>query len=174
MYSFYHGNVSAVYASWPMPDLIVSDGAYGIRGFRGDTACASDLLEWYHPHCLSWAKAAKPSSSLWFWNTEVGWATVHPLLLATGWEYVQLTIWDKGLAHIAGNVNGQTIRQFPVVTEVAALYRRKIYLKTGDGKTLDAPGRSCRKSAVCGMRATRTAAGRGPRFPKRACRRLYR
>jgi site-specific DNA-methyltransferase (adenine-specific) len=138
MFSLFHGNVSEVYSSWPMPDLIVSDGAYGIRGFRGDTSCTNDLIEWYHPHVLSWAKVAKPSTSLWFWNTEVGWATVHPLLLATGWEYVQLTIWDKGLAHIAGNVNGQTIRQFPVVTEVAALYRRKIFLETGDGRTLDA------------------------------------
>ena len=31
-------------------------------------------------------------------------------------QYVQLAIWDKGLAHIAGNVNGKTIRQLPVVT----------------------------------------------------------
>ncbi len=133
----HHGNVSEVYANWEAPDLIVSDGAYGVRGFRGDTADASGLVDWYKPHCLEWAKAAKPSTSLWFWNTEVGWATVHPLLLATGWEYVQLAVWDKGLAHIAGNVNGNTIRQLPVVTEVAALYRRKLYLRTGDGRTLD-------------------------------------
>lgn len=133
-----HCNVSERYQQWPSPDTIISDGAYGVRGFRGDTADASSLIEWYQPHALAWAKAAKPSTSLWFWNTEVGWATVHPLLLATGWEYVQLAIWDKGLAHIAGNVNGQTIRQLPVVTEVAALYRRKVYLETGDGQTLDA------------------------------------
>lgn len=139
-YEFYHGNVSDVYRSWPAPDLIISDGAYGVRGFRGDTTDAASLIDWYKPHVLEWAKAAKPSSSLWLWNTEVGWATVHPLLLATGWEYVQLVIWDKGLAHIAGNVNGKTIRQFPVVTEVSALYRRKVYLNTGDGQTLDAKG----------------------------------
>ncbi|MCH4852736.1 site-specific DNA-methyltransferase [Bifidobacterium pseudolongum] len=137
MYELHHGNVSEMYDQWPSPDLIVSDGAYGVRGFRGDTTDTSGLVEWYKPHALAWAKAAKPSTSLWFWNTEVGWATVHPLLLATGWEYVQLAIWDKGLAHIAGNVNGKTIRQLPVVTEVAALYRRKIYLETGDGQTLD-------------------------------------
>lgn len=138
MHDLYHGNVSEKYEEWPAPDLIVSDGAYGVRGFRGDTADVSGLVEWYKPHALAWAKAAKPSTSLWFWNTEVGWATVHPLLLATGWEYVQLAIWDKGLAHIAGNVNGKTIRQLPVVTEVSALYRRKVYLDTGDGQTLDA------------------------------------
>lgn len=139
-YELHHGNVSEVYRKWPAPDLIISDGAYGVRGFRGDTTDAASLTDWYKPHVLEWAKVAKPSTSLWFWNTEVGWATVHPLLLATGWEYVQLAIWDKGLAHIAGNVNGKTIRQLPVVTEVAALYRRKIYLDTGDGRTLDAKG----------------------------------
>lgn len=138
MYALHHGNASEKYSEWPSPDLIVSDGAYGVRGFRGDTTDASGLTEWYKPHVLAWAKAAKPSTSLWFWNTEVGWATVHPLLLATGWEYVQLAVWNKGLAHIAGNVNGKTIRQLPVVTEVAALYRRRIYLDTGNGKTLDA------------------------------------
>lgn len=138
LYELYHGNVFEVYAKWPAPDLILSDGAYGVRGFRGDTTDTASLTDWYQPHVLSWAKYAKPSTSLWFWNTEVGWATIHPLLLATGWEYVQLAIWDKGLAHIAGNVNGNTIRQLPVVTEVAALYRRKAYLDTGDGQTLDA------------------------------------
>lgn len=138
LYELYHGNVFEVYAKWPAPDLILSDGAYGVRGFRGDTTDTASLTDWYQPHILSWAKYAKPSTSLWFWNTEVGWATIHPLLLATGWEYVQLAIWDKGLAHIAGNVNGNTIRQLPVVTEVSALYRRKAYLDTGDGQTLDA------------------------------------
>lgn len=136
MYSLFHGNSAEAYGSWPSPDLIVSDGAYGVRGFRGDTTDASGLIDWYQPHLIAWAKAAKPSTSLWFWNTEVGWATVHPRLLATGWEYVQLVVWDKGLAHIAGNVNGKTIRQFPVVTEVAALYRRRLFLNTGDGQTL--------------------------------------
>ena len=140
LYDLHHGNVSEIYGDWPTPDLIVSDGAYGVRGFRGDTTDVTGLVDWYKPHVQLWSKAAKPSTSLWFWNTEVGWATVHPLLLANGWEYVQLAVWDKGLAHIAGNVNGKTIRQLPVVTEVAALYRRKVYLDTGDGQTIDAKG----------------------------------
>lgn len=137
-YELHRGSVCEVYEKWPAPDLIISDGAYGVRGFRGDTADVGSLIDWYQPHVLAWAKAAKPSTSLWFWNTEIGWATVHPLLVATGWEYVQLGVWDKGLAHIAGNVNGKTIRQLPVVTEVSALYRRKLFLDTEDGQTLGA------------------------------------
>ncbi|MHB8205418.1 MAG: DNA methyltransferase, partial [Desulfomonilaceae bacterium] len=31
-------------------------------------------------------------------------------------------IWDKGLGHIAGNANSQTLRKFPVVTEVCVHY----------------------------------------------------
>ena len=95
LYNLYHGNVCEAYSNWPAPDLIISDGAYGVRGFRGDTTDAASLADWYQPHILEWAKVAKPSTSLWFWNTEVSWATVHPLLLATGWEYVQLGIWDR-------------------------------------------------------------------------------
>jgi hypothetical protein len=31
----------------------------------------------------------------------------------------------RGVAHIAGNVNGRTIRRFPVVTEVCVFYQRR-------------------------------------------------
>ena len=55
---------------------------------------------------------------------------MHPLSEANGREYVQLVTWDKGLSHIAGNVNGNTIRHFPVVTEVSALHRRRLTLPT--------------------------------------------
>src|SRR5690606_1700911 len=69
-------------------------------------------------------KAAQPATTLWFWNTEIGWATVHPLLAEQGWEYVQTIVWDKGIAHIAGNVNGDTIRQFPVVAGTTNTFSR--------------------------------------------------
>lgn len=131
-YRLHRGNVMDAYRGWPAPATIISDGAYGVRGFHGDTTGPEGLADWYAPHVREWTKAANPATTLWFWNTEVGWASVHPLLLAAGWEYVQLITWDKGIAHIAGNVNGQTIRSFPVVTEVCALYQRR---PTGpDGK----------------------------------------
>lgn len=73
---------------------------------------------------------------MWFWNTEIGWATVHPILAQHGWEYRGLHIWDKSVAHIAGNVNSKTIRSFPVVTEVCARYVRDVKLPTADGQEL--------------------------------------
>lgn len=132
-YSLYRGDVRRVYERWPTPSAIISDGAYGVRGFHGDTVGADGLVEWYRPHVEAWSHSAHPSTALWFWNTELGWATVHPLLVENGWNYVQVVTWDKGLAHIAGNVNGDTIRQFPVVSEICVLYHRRVELPGPDG-----------------------------------------
>ncbi len=132
-YVLHRGDVLDAYGRWPVPATIVSDGAYGVRGFHGDTTGPGGLVEWYRPHVAAWSRAAHPATTLWFWNTEAGWATVHPLIVAGGWEYVQTVTWDKGLAHIAGNVNGKTIRRFPVVTEVCVLYQRRLDICGPDG-----------------------------------------
>ena len=116
------GNALAAYRTWPSPTVIISDGAYGIGGFEGDPHTPAELPAWYAPHVQEWTRRSSPRTTLWFWNTEVGWAHVHPLLLSQGWEFVGFNIWNKGLAHIAGNVNSKTIRKFPVVTEACAQY----------------------------------------------------
>jgi len=132
-FNLHRGNVLKAYEKWPAPATIISDGAYGVRGFHGDTTGVGGLLDWYRPHVTAWDRAAQPGTTLWFWNTEIGWATVHPLLEAHGWEYVQTVTWDKGIAHVAGNVNGRTIRRFPVVSEVSVLYQRRFMIDTVDG-----------------------------------------
>lgn len=124
------------YPRWPQPTVIVSDGAYGVGGFPGDPPTPAPLAAWYEPHVAAWSAYALPETTLWFWNTEVGWATVHPVLERYGWAYRALRIWDKSIAHVAGNVNGKTIRRFPVVTEVCAQYVRDVRLPTPDGSTL--------------------------------------
>lgn len=110
------------YPSWTTPTCIVSDGAYGVLGFEGDTSDHTGMPEWYEPHVAAWASAATASTVLWFWNSEIGWAAVHPILEKYGWRYVNANIWDKGLGHIAGNVNTKKIRRFPVVSEVCVQY----------------------------------------------------
>lgn len=135
-FTLHHGDVREVYAEWEPPSTIISDGAYGVRGFHGDTTDAAGLVDWYRDHITAWTAASKPGTTLWFWGTEVGWATVHAELDRQGWDYVQTVIWDKGIAHIAGNVNSKTIRQFPVVTEVCALYQRRFEVALDDGETL--------------------------------------
>lgn len=124
------------YESWPAPTVIVSDGPYGLGLFPGEPPTSDSLIEWYKPHVTAWSQHALPETTLWFWCNEIGWATVHPLLVQNGWQYRALHVWDKGIAHIAGNVNSKTIRRFPIVTEVCAQYVREVHLMTGDGKQL--------------------------------------
>jgi site-specific DNA-methyltransferase (adenine-specific) len=124
------------YEHWTKPTVIVVDGPYGINGFRGDLVSPEGLAEWYAPHAAAWAKYALPETTLWFWGTEIGWATVHPILALHGWAYRACCLWNKGVAHIAGNVNSKTIRRFPVVSEICAQYTRDVHLWTGDGAFL--------------------------------------
>ena len=116
------GDSLDAYQNWPTPTAIVSDGAYGVLGFEGDTLGHLDIPEWYEAHIEAWAKAATPQTTLWFWNSEIGWAAAHPILEKYGWRYVNANIWNKGMGHIAGNVNTQKIRRFPVVSEVCVQY----------------------------------------------------
>lgn len=132
-YHLVRGDVADVYATWPTPTAIVSDGAYGIRGFPGDTGVPAELPDWYRSHVEAWSKAAAPSSVLWFWNTEIGWASVHPLLVEHGWEYQFAITWDKTIKHVAGNFNGQTARRWPIVTELCVMYSRRMVVETLDG-----------------------------------------
>jgi site-specific DNA-methyltransferase (adenine-specific) len=121
----FNADALALYDSWDAPNVIISDGAYGVSGFKGDTHGASDLAAWYKPHIEAWSKRAAPGTTLWFWNTELGWATIHPLLQALGWDYAACNIWNKGIQHIAGNCNLSVLKSFPVVTEVCVQYVRR-------------------------------------------------
>jgi site-specific DNA-methyltransferase (adenine-specific) len=130
-------DVLSRYVNWPSPTVIVSDGAYGLGLFPGDPISKNDLETWYTPHVEAWSKYALPETTLWFWCSEIGWATVHPLLEKHGWLYRSFHVWDKGIGHIAGNVNSKTIRRFPVVTEACVQYVRDVKLPTVEGKSLE-------------------------------------
>ena len=116
------GDALGQYGNWPSPTVIISDGGYGVLGFEGDTSSHLGLPEWYEPHIAAWSKAATPATTLWFWNSEIGWAAVHPVLEKHGWRYVNANVWNKGKGHVAGNVNTGKIRRFPVVSELCVQY----------------------------------------------------
>ncbi|MBW7940010.1 MAG: site-specific DNA-methyltransferase [Candidatus Omnitrophica bacterium] len=118
-------DVAQLYDAWEPPTVIVSDGPYGVGGFPGDPFTPDALAEWYAPHIAAWSRRSTPETTLWFWNTEIGWATVHPMLAKHGWEYRCAHVWDKGIAHIAGNANTKSLRKLPVVSEVCVQYVRK-------------------------------------------------
>jgi site-specific DNA-methyltransferase (adenine-specific) len=120
--SLHWGDSLALYDAWDAPTAIVSDGAYGVLGFEGDTSDHLDVPSWYEPHVAAWARRALPRTTLWFWNSEIGWAAAHPILEKHGFRYINCNVWNKGVSHIAGNVDTARIRRFPVVTEVCVQY----------------------------------------------------
>lgn len=124
------------YRRWPAPTCIVVDGPYGLGKFPGDPATPEGLAEWYAPHAAAWATCARTDATLWFWCTEIGWALVHPVLDMHGWDYEECSVWDKGVAHVAGNCNSKTIRGMPVVTEVVVRYTKRNRLPAADGEML--------------------------------------
>jgi site-specific DNA-methyltransferase (adenine-specific) len=113
-----------LYDKWPSPTCIIVDGPYGVAGFPGDLPTHDQLASWYRPHIEQWTRFSTPQTTLWFWGTEIGWANVHPVLAENDWEYRCCHIWDKGMSHVAGNSNTQTLRKFPVVTEVCVQYAK--------------------------------------------------
>ena len=124
------------YARWPRPTVLIVDGPYGLSKFPGDPHSADELAEWYAPHVAEWSRHALPETTLWFWCSELGWAEVHPVLKMHGWRYKAAHVWDKGVGHVAGNCNGETIRGFPVVTEICVQYVREVNLPDEDGELL--------------------------------------
>ena len=120
--TIHHADVATLYDKWESPVIIVADGPYGVAGFPGDPVTAEELPAWYEPHIRAWSARATPITTLWVWNTEIGWANVHPVLVKHGWIYRNCHIWDKGIAHVAGNTNTQSLRKFPVITEVCVQY----------------------------------------------------
>lgn len=123
--SLYNGDALQFYKDWNTPTMIMCDGPYGISGFKGDLNNTNGLIEWYLPHFEEWTKYSTPQTTLWFWCTEQGWATIHNTLVDLGWDFKACHIWDKGMSHVAGNVNTKTISHIPVVTEVCVQYVKR-------------------------------------------------
>jgi hypothetical protein len=130
-----YADVRDCYDLWPSPVVIVSDGPYGLGLFPGDPPTEDRLADWYEPHIEVWSNKATALTTLWFWNSELGWANVHPVLQKHGWRYRCCNIWDKGIAHVAGNCNTQRLRKLPVVTEVCVQYVKEPVFRA-DGRTM--------------------------------------
>jgi site-specific DNA-methyltransferase (adenine-specific) len=134
--SLHHADAMSCYDDWLPPTVIISDGPYGLGSYPGEPVTPDGLAEFYAPHAAAWARCALPYTTLWFWNSEIGWAKSHPALELNGWHYEETVVWDKGIQHIAGNVNSKTIRGVPVVTELSVRYTRKATLAGIDGLQL--------------------------------------
>ncbi len=132
----HRGDALFAYKDWPSPICIISDGPYGLGKYPGDPETTDRLAEWYAPHAAEWAKRSTPLTTLWFWNSEIGWAKSHAAFEMHGWQYEETVVWDKGIGHVAGNCNSKTIRGVPVVTEIAVRYTRKAVLPDISGNLI--------------------------------------
>jgi len=102
--------------------LVHSDGPYGLRKAAWDKV--RDLAAWYRPHIAAWTMVCAPSASIYLWNTAEGWATIHPEMVAAGWEFKSLIVWDKGQTGSKATFGAAKITEWPDVTEVCGFYQR--------------------------------------------------
>jgi site-specific DNA-methyltransferase (adenine-specific) len=56
-FTLFEGNALDAYPSWDTPTTIISDGAYGVKGFPGDPGSVRGLVDWYRPHIAAWSEA---------------------------------------------------------------------------------------------------------------------
>jgi site-specific DNA-methyltransferase (adenine-specific) len=129
-----NADATDLYSSWEDPQVIVSDGAYGVAksGSSWDTNSVEELPSWYERHVKLWSQKSSAGTTLWFWCTEVGWATMHPILKSLGWKYMGFNTWNKGIKHIAGNSNTKRAKSFPAVTEACAHYVKRPTFDCGE------------------------------------------
>jgi len=71
----HHGDSLNLYEHWPQPTCIIADGPYGLGKFPGEPHSVVDLPTWYAPHVAAWSKYAATDATLWFWGSELSWAT---------------------------------------------------------------------------------------------------
>ena len=123
----HHGDGLAIYPTLPADayTLIVSDGAYGIGGFPGDPKSPRGLADWYRPHLEAWDRLAAPSSSLYFWCTPEGCARMLPVVEEYGWRFYSSVRWHKGMAALAGRLDSEAIRGWPVSSEDCYFFVRE-------------------------------------------------
>jgi len=125
--TLWHGNALEVYQrlSPGSFELVISDGPYGIgKDRQWDPGSVAELPALYEPHVAAWDRLCKPAASVYFWGTAASWAAVHPVILAHGWRFRALVVWDKGMASLAGRLDTEACRTWPDVTEVCGLYQR--------------------------------------------------
>lgn len=109
--------------------LVISDGPYGIGKAAWDMQTSPDALRaWYARHIEAWGRVCQGSATVYLWNTAEGWAALHPLMLAAGWTFRALVVWDKGPGgSVAVKSSPERLFTWPDVTEVCGMYQREAW-----------------------------------------------
>ena len=105
--------------------LAILDGPYllGVGKAAWDRAPRGMTLgDVYREHLDDAGRVCGPSASLYLWNTSAGWAELHPLVLARGWAFRTLLVWDKVRSY--AQVRYASLTSYPDVAEVCGYYTR--------------------------------------------------
>lgn len=103
--------------------LAILDGPYFLGKADWDRAPRGVTLgDVYREHLDDVGRVCGPSASLYLWNTSVGWAELHPLVLARGWVFRRLIVWDKGNA--SGLLFAENAGMFGEAAEYCGIYTR--------------------------------------------------
>ncbi len=94
----YEGDARIVAQTLPVGSVTCSilDGPYNLGKAEWDRVPRGGSLgDLYTGHLDDVGRLSAPSASLYLWNTSAGWAELHPLVLARGWTFRSLIVWDK-------------------------------------------------------------------------------
>ena len=130
-----HGEIHQVRAEavYPLIEpgsvrLVISDGPYAMGKASWDAMPMRELGEWYRPHIAEWGRLCMASASVYLWGSAESWAAIHPEMLAAGWDFRCLIVWDKGPGgSVAIKAAPDSLFTFPDITEVCGLYQREAF-----------------------------------------------
>ena len=101
----------------------ILDGPYGMGKAEWDRVPRRGTLgDLYTGHLDDVGRLSAPSASLYLWNTSAGWAELHPLILARGWTFRSLIVWDK--VNPVSLIGWRSASAWCESTEVCGFYTR--------------------------------------------------
>lgn len=102
--------------------LAILDGPYGMNKAKWDRMKVADLPDWYAPHLDDVDRLCGASATLYLWNTAEGWATLHPGIVARGWVFRSLIVWDR--VRSMAQMHAARATTPPAVHETVGYYTR--------------------------------------------------
>ncbi len=103
--------------------LSILDGPYGMAKAEWDRVPKGGSLgDLYTGHLDDVNRLSAQSASLYVWNTSQGWAELHSLILARGWTFRSLIVWDKMVP--PSLIGWRSASAWCESTEVCGFYQR--------------------------------------------------
>lgn len=170
----WQADARAVAASLPdgCASCAILDGPYGMGKAEWDRVPrGGSLVDLYRDHIADVGRVCAPSASLYLWNTEQGWAQLHPAVLAAGWTFVSLIVWVKADSPRIGDMFGYDhLRGWVSTVEYCGFYQREAWApNTSAGQDIGyAAGRDDRNWVRPWLAAEWAAAGLKMRDADRA------